>query len=212
MDKSREVNAADVCRELEGLCLSWDLFQQGVFPQGCDNAIQHARCLFVLLGHPLYSNVIVAASGRSLTTTYLRELVFSLPWSIAIQGYSEIGAEKPNTAVLRRWRELIHKSECGELPLPQMIGVYLGVRFEGCIITRDGYSPAQPVEITSQQQLQILKFIYDAGEKGRLKNEMDDKGFTSLKQEKTKINEKLIPLDLRFKQQEHKLIHKDFNR
>lgn len=59
----------------------------------------------------------------------------------------------------------------------------------------------------SPQQFQILKFIHGAGKNGRTKNEMDVAGFTSLKQEKTKINEKLIPVDLRFASGEHKLIH-----
>jgi hypothetical protein len=85
---------------------------------------------------------------------------------------------------------------------------YLGVRFDGFTITRDGYSPAQPVEIRSPQQFKILKYIYDAGETGRTKSEMEAAGFTSLKQEKTKINDQLIPLDLRFEPGEHKLIHK----
>ena len=59
----------------------------------------------------------------------------------------------------------------------------------------------------SPQQFKILKFIHGAGENGWTKSEMDAQGFTSLKQEKTKINEKLIPVDLRFAKGEHKLIH-----
>lgn len=59
----------------------------------------------------------------------------------------------------------------------------------------------------SRQQFQILKFIHEAGENGRTKSEMEAAGFTSLRQEKWKINDKLIPIDLRFKKREHKLIH-----
>jgi hypothetical protein len=59
----------------------------------------------------------------------------------------------------------------------------------------------------SPQQFKILKFIHGAGQNGRTKSEMEAEGFSSLKQEKTKINEKLIPIDLRFAIGEHKLIH-----
>ena len=117
MLKSREVNAADVCRELKNLCSSWELFQHGVFSQGCDNAIEHARCLFVLLGNPLDSAAIVATTGRSLTTKYLKELVHHLPWQTAVLGAGSFEYEIPDTSDLRRWLDLIEKSERGELPV-----------------------------------------------------------------------------------------------
>jgi hypothetical protein len=88
---------------------------------------------------------------------------------------------------------------------------YLGLLFhDDLTVSRlgDKYRDVGTCVISlSPQQFKILKFIHDAGEKGRTKSEMDAQGFTSLKQEKTKINEKLIPIDLRFKKGEHKLIH-----
>lgn len=119
MLKSREVNAADVCRELKNLCSSWDRFQQGMFSQGCDDAIEHARCLFVLLGNPLDSTAIVATTGRSLTTKYLKQLVYHLPWQTAVLGAGSFEYEIPDTSDLRRWLELIEKSERGELPVAE---------------------------------------------------------------------------------------------
>ena len=88
---------------------------------------------------------------------------------------------------------------------------YLGLMFhDDSTVSRlgDAYKDKRTSVISlSPQQFKILKFIHGAGIIGRTKSEMDAEGFTSLKQEKTKINEKLIPLDLRFAIGEHKLIH-----
>ncbi|MBL8817172.1 MAG: hypothetical protein JNL58_14175 [Planctomyces sp.] len=88
---------------------------------------------------------------------------------------------------------------------------YLGLRFHDDLsVSRDGdaYKDKETCLILlSPQQFKILKFIHGAGEAGRTKSQMDAAGFTSLKQEKTKINEKLIPIELRFEYRQHKLIH-----
>lgn len=94
----------------------------------------------------------------------------------------------------------------GEIP-------YLGLIFhDNWTVSRmgDAYSDlaSLPIEL-SRQQFNILKYIHAAGLHGRTKSEMDNKGFTSLKQEKQKIKEKLIPIGLTFAPRQHKLIHGD---
>lgn len=88
---------------------------------------------------------------------------------------------------------------------------YLGLEFnDDLTVSRLGNAYKDSCRISlSLQQFRILKFIHGAGESGRTSGEMKAERFTSLKQEKTKINAKLIPIDLRFKIYEHKLVHVD---
>ena len=113
MPKLRQVDASQVCDELQALCNAAELFLQGVFTQGHESAKTHARCLYVLLGDSPAS--IVAKSGNSLTTTYLCELSHDIPWRFIVCGADLSSECEPLTAdqikILRRWLELIRNSE-----------------------------------------------------------------------------------------------------
>jgi hypothetical protein len=115
MPKLRQVDASQVCDELQALCDAAELFLRGSFPQGHESAKTHARCLYQLLGDS--PDNIVAKSGNSLTTTYICELSHYVPWQIEFMA----GAENchpswqvltaGDIAFLRRWLELIQNAE-----------------------------------------------------------------------------------------------------
>ena len=84
MTKTHVVDAHLVCAELDKLCNAEAAFLTGNAPQGHEYAKRHARCLYQLLGDSPDS--IVAKSGNSLTTTYLRELSQDIPWRFIVMG------------------------------------------------------------------------------------------------------------------------------
>ena len=115
MSKIHDVDAQHVCRELKDLCNAAGLFLRGNFPQGHETAKKHAGCLYQLLGG--FGATIVAKSGRSLTTTYLRELSLITPWQIEFMAGEENCHPSwqvlttAEIAFLRRWLELIQNAE-----------------------------------------------------------------------------------------------------
>jgi len=108
MTKTHVVDALHVCEELEALCNAEAAFLTGNAPQGHEFAKEHARCLYQLLGG--FGAEIVAKSGRSLATTYLRELSHIVPWQPEFMTGAEV-LTADDIAVLRRWLELIRNSE-----------------------------------------------------------------------------------------------------
>ena len=113
MPKLRQVDASQVCDELQALCNAAECFLRGIAPQGHERATTHAQCLYQLLGDSPDS--IVAKSGNSLTTTYLRELSQDIPWRFIVMGADLSSEREPLMAeqikILRRWLELIRNSE-----------------------------------------------------------------------------------------------------
>lgn len=115
MTKTRIVDELEVCNELESLCNSAELFLRGDYPQGHESAETHARCLHQLLGDS--DAGIVAKSGLSLTTKYLRELSHYVPWQIEFMAGAENvhpagqGLTAAEIAFLRRWLKLIQNAE-----------------------------------------------------------------------------------------------------
>ena len=115
MTQTHVVDAKHASEELNALCNAAGLFLQGSFPQGHESAKNHAQCLYQLLGG--FGAEIVAKSGRSLTTTYLRELSHNVPWQIEFMAGAEnchpswqiLTADE--IALLRRWLELIRLAE-----------------------------------------------------------------------------------------------------
>jgi len=88
---------------------------------------------------------------------------------------------------------------------------YLGLLFnEDSTVSRlgDKYSNDGACVVSlSRQQFKILKFIHGGGKAGRTKSEMEAVGCTLARQEKNRLNKKLIPLDVRLAKGECKLIH-----
>ena len=113
MPKLRQVDASQVCDELQALCNAAECFLRGIAPQGHKRATTHAQCLYQLLGDSPDS--IVAKSGNSLTTTFLRELSQDIPWRFIVMGADLSSECDPLTAeqikILRRWLELIRNAE-----------------------------------------------------------------------------------------------------
>lgn len=115
MQGQRIVDAAAVCQELDALCVNLELRHRGMV-QPTDTADRtHARCVWQLLGSE--PDKIVSASGRYVTTKYLRELWHELPWSIEIQFGEHLVTpawetpEPEQVAMLRRWMERMQTAE-----------------------------------------------------------------------------------------------------
>ena len=105
------------------------------------------------------------------------------------------------------------RSEALSASTPVDEAPYLGLVFNHDLtVSRLGEAYSNPTRCAIQlsvQQFTILRFMHDAGPNGRTTTEMNAQGYTSLKQEKQKIKDKLIPLDLTFAFRQHRLIHRD---